>query len=471
MGACLACAACQTCTGICSICCSCLGCCKSDGGSAGVSSPLVGRVRALSIMLFSVVLAVAGQYWWYTLFDGLDAWNDGCDNPNYSEEFRDVCIGNTAVYRVSFVDAAFFSLMALCACCSPEFNHGFWGFKFLLWMVLLVATLFITNDVFDTTGYVWVARVGAFVFSIMQQIVLIDLAYRINDGLVEKANAHGDETDEAKPFLAALLAISTVLYAGSLCAIGAMFHYFSGCPANELVMSLTLILSLAVTALQLMGGEGNLLASAVVTAYATFLCFSAVSKTPTEDCNPFVGESNIGVTLIGIGLTVLSLFWVTLNAARTVTALLGGNADEIQEEPGPVQAAAIAEGGAGPLESGGGDKTKPFVQNAVTVQDTDEAPNTSARPASAAAAANGAAPGGGSDGGLGWRFNVVMVLISMYYGMMLTNWGDINEDGESSDPKNGWTAMWLTTTGQWVCFIIYAWTLIAPRVFPDRDFS
>lgn len=71
----------------------------------------------------------------------------------------------------------------------------------------------------------------------------------------------------------------------------------------------------------------------------------------------------------------------------------------------------------------------------------------------------------------GWRFNVVMVLISMFYGMMLTNWGDINTDGESSDPKNGWTAMWLTTTGQWVCFIIYGWTLVAPLVFPDRDFS
>ncbi|CAN0445701.1 unnamed protein product, partial [Hapterophycus canaliculatus] len=65
-----------------------------------------------------------------------------------------------------------------------------------------------------------------------------------NDGLVEKANAHGDETDEAKPFLAVLLAISGVLYAGSLCAIGAMFHYFDGCAENELVVSLTLILSI-----------------------------------------------------------------------------------------------------------------------------------------------------------------------------------------------------------------------------------
>lgn len=72
----------------------------------------------------------------------------------------------------------FFALMALCACCSPVFNYGFWGFKFMLWAALMIATLFITNDVFDTSGYVWVARIGAFIFTIMQQIVLIDLAYR-----------------------------------------------------------------------------------------------------------------------------------------------------------------------------------------------------------------------------------------------------------------------------------------------------
>ena len=66
---------------------------------------------------------------------------------------------------------------------------------------------------------------------------------RINDGLVAKASEFGDDSEEAKPYLAVLLAASGVLYTGSLCAIGAMFHYFQGCPANELVMSLTLILA------------------------------------------------------------------------------------------------------------------------------------------------------------------------------------------------------------------------------------
>lgn len=64
-----------------------------------------------------------------------------------------------------------------------------------------------------------------------------------------------------------------------------------------------------------------------------------------------------------------------------------------------MQAAAVAGEGSGPLESGGGDKTKPFVQSAVTVQDTDDGSGAAARPA-AAAATNGAATGGESDGGL-----------------------------------------------------------------------
>lgn len=58
-----------------------------------------------------------------------------------------------------------------------------------------------------------------------------------------KASEHGEDSEEGKPYLIWLISASAVLYAGSLCAIGTMFHYFSGCPANELVMSLTLILS------------------------------------------------------------------------------------------------------------------------------------------------------------------------------------------------------------------------------------
>lgn len=64
---------------------------------------------------------------------------------------------------------------------------------------------------------------------------------------------------------------------------------------------------------------------------------------------------------------------------------------QVEEAPGPVQAS-------GPLESGGGDKTKPFVQGAVTVQDQDVGSGAPSRPAAAVPAAAGDAPR--SDGGL-----------------------------------------------------------------------
>lgn len=68
--------------------------------------------------------------------------------------------------------------MACFACCSPLFNNAAWGLKTFLWIVGIIVVIFVPNYVFDTNGYVWPARIGAFIFTIMQQLVLVDLAYR-----------------------------------------------------------------------------------------------------------------------------------------------------------------------------------------------------------------------------------------------------------------------------------------------------
>jgi hypothetical protein len=31
--------------------------------------------------------------------------------------------------------------------------------------------------------------------------------------------------------------------------------------------------------------------------------------------------------------------------------------------------------------------------------------------------------------------------------------------------------MWMNITASWACSLLYTWTIVAPRVFPDRDFS
>jgi Serine incorporator (Serinc) len=48
---------------------------------------------------------------------------------------------------------------------------------------------------------------------------------------------------------------------------------------SQVILSLTLVLCVIITVVQLSGVEGNLLASAGVSCYAVFLAFSAVSST------------------------------------------------------------------------------------------------------------------------------------------------------------------------------------------------
>lgn len=34
----------------------------------------------------------------------------------------------------------------------------------------------------------------------------------------------------------------------------------------------------------------------------------------------------------------------------------------------------------------------------------------------------------------------------------------------------GWTSVWVKVVTQWCVSVLYAWTMAAPLLFPDRDF-
>merc|ERR1711939_1030923 len=104
-----------------------------------------------------------------------------------------------------------------------------------------------------------------------------------------------------------------------------------------------------------------------------------------------------------------------------------------------------------------------------TSQPVDSRPEDKARTVSFSA--NDVAGGNAGDPMGDAKFNLVMVVASMYLGMIISNWGAIREGGTITNASAGSSSMWISISSQWITMGLYLWTLVAPRLFPDRDFG
>jgi hypothetical protein len=66
-------------------------------------------------------------------------------------------------------------------------------------------------------------------------------------------------------------------------------------------------------------------------------------------------------------------------------------------------------------------------------------------------------------------FHLILALACMYTAMLLTDWSTMQR--EPSDVYRigqSYVAVWIRIISSWICLAMYAWTLIAPVLFPDR---
>ena len=66
-----------------------------------------------------------------------------------------------------------------------------------------------------------------------------------------------------------------------------------------------------------------------------------------------------------------------------------------------------------------------------------------------------------------WHF--YMCLASMYVGMLITNWTSASLT--TSDFVSSNFGFWVRVCISWLTTLVYVWTLLAPKVFPERDFT
>ena len=66
-------------------------------------------------------------------------------------------------------------------------------------------------------------------------------------------------------------------------------------------------------------------------------------------------------------------------------------------------------------------------------------------------------------------FHLIFALAAMYTSMLLTGWGARRRD-DAEAVGNDWTSVWVKFSSAWVAGALYPWCLIAPALFPDREF-
>ncbi|XP_065359698.1 serine incorporator 1 isoform X2 [Calliphora vicina] len=364
----------------------------------------------------------------------------------------DYALGYMAVYRICFGLACFFTLMALImlgvkSSRDPRshIQNEFWPLKFLICFGAAFGAIFIPDGSFSP-AMMWVGLIGGLAFILVQLIIIVDFAHTIAENWIDNA-------ENNRGYYYALVIVTLISYCLSLAGISLLYIYFtqsSECGLNKFFISINLILCVLVSIVSVLPAvqerlpQSGLLQSSLVTLYTIYLTWSAVANNPEKICNPGmfnIIEGNTSVTtmapptpnskvtfdttnIIGLIVWMLCILYNCISSAVEVSKI--NNTDEKRE------VLSDAEAGSGDTKTNGDNESDGVTYSWST-------------------------------------FHIVFVCASLYVMMTLTNWYKPNSDIELFNANAA--SMWIKIISSWLGILIYGWSLIAPAVLTDREFS
>lgn len=302
MGTLLCCAACETASCACHL----TKCLCKDGNMT------VACANALYLLVFACMTALAFvmQEWGAPHID-VYSFNVGCEDIPHID--ASACKGENAVYRISLGMMLWFVLLLLGNCCSKRIHTGLWGVKIAALLVLTTGLFF--TPMWGQDGYVQFARVVSAVFLVSQLVYFIDAAYHWNAYFADRA--YGDQYDENRNWVALALMTCFAMMLGVAMANVWMYILYSHCTRQSVFTTINLVLIVMATVSQLNidDTDSSLVTSCIVSAYATYLCWSAVSA---DECNP---QHHVSTEqrVVAFGLTACSLLWSSYAAGTRAT--------------------------------------------------------------------------------------------------------------------------------------------------------
>ena len=266
-----------------------------------------------------------------------------------------------------------------------------------------------------------------------------------------------------------------IFFLGAIGALAYMFTEFTGCATNNAFISLSLIFCILLPIAQLTGNEGNLLSVSCISAWAVFLCYTAVIKNPDVTCNPKAGEASKVNIAFGLILSLISLSWAgwsyTAEDKLTDTKTVNNSSTTNEIDVSPDNPDDATESGTRTKRDVTGVVVAQTASDGTTTTDdnciiVDKDTTTAANPVS------NTEPTETTPSSKAWKLNVALAVVSCWCAMTLTQWGVVEaNDGTIANRNVGYISMWVIIGSQWFVMTLYLWTLIAPRLFPNRDFT
>ncbi|KAG7202801.1 hypothetical protein KM043_009962 [Ampulex compressa] len=377
----------------------------------------------------------------------------------------DDAVGYLAVYRICFIISLYFFLMSVIMIRVKSSNdprapiqNGFWAIKYLLIIGGIIGAFFIPEKSFGTT-WMYFGMIGGFLFIIIQLILIVDFAHSWADAWVGNY-----EDTESKGWYAALLGATLLNYTIALVGVVLLYTYFghmSTCSLNIFFITFNLILCIIISIVSILPfvqehqPRSGLLQSSVVSMYVVYLTWSGISNSPDHFCNPgFFAmipgksvdtQSQVALdkqSIIGLIIWFSCVLYSSLRTASK-SAKITMSENILVKDNGAVRNAGDQsligneEGRTADSESG----------NEAKVWDNEE-----------------------EKVAYSWSFfHLMFALATLYVMMTLTNWYQPNSDLEYFNSNNA--SMWVKIISSWMCMGLYVWSLLAPAVLRNRDFS
>lgn len=401
--------------------------------------------------MYAIMLILTTLVSWITLSDAVQ---NKLQNAPFCTSI-DICknaVGYLAVYRILFAMTMFFITMAVMMVGvktsrdgRAPIQNGFWGPKYLILIAAIIGAFFIPEQTsgFSNTWMVF-GMIGGFLFIIIQLILIVDFAHSWAENWVEKL-----EETESKWYYCGLIFFTLLNYLISLVAIVLFYHYYTtgACGWQKFFISTNMIICVLLSVLSILPRiqetqpRSGLLQSSILTLYVMYLTWSALNNAAGNDCKPTFlqidptkpkthSDTQAFVSLVlWFGCVVYSSIRTSGNSQVSKLTL----SDQILPKD-------TGSAGQDDLESGGGRSKK-------TTYDNEE-----------------------DEVAYSWSFfHLMFAFASLYVMMTLTGWN--KPTAQVSEAMDSSASMWIKMFSCWICCGLYIWTMVAPILLPDRDFS